>query len=56
MDPVRRKILAAGAAATAMATASRVLAQQTGQGESAMSFYEKGPVRIHYEEAARGFR
>ena len=55
MDPVRRKLLAAGAAATAMATASRVLAQQTRQGESAMSFYEKGPVRIHYEESGKGF-
>ena len=46
MDPVRRKLLKTGAAATAMATASRVLAQQTGRGEGAMSFYEKGPVRI----------
>jgi pimeloyl-ACP methyl ester carboxylesterase len=55
MDPVRRKLLAAGAAATAMATASRVLAQQTGRGESAMSFYEKGPVRIRYEESGKGF-
>jgi pimeloyl-ACP methyl ester carboxylesterase len=55
MDRVRRKILAAGAAATAMATASRVLGQQTGQGEAAMSFYEKGPVRIHYEETGAGF-
>jgi pimeloyl-ACP methyl ester carboxylesterase len=55
MDRVRRKILKAGAAATAMATASRVLAQQTGQGEGAMSFYEKGPVRIHYEESGKGF-
>jgi len=54
MDKVRRKILAAGAAATAMATASRVLAQ-AGQGESAMSFYEKGPVRIRYEESGKGF-
>src|SRR5215510_8465184 len=55
MDRVRRKLLKAGAAATAMATASRVLAQQTGQGEGTMSFYEKGPVRIHYEEAGKGF-
>jgi pimeloyl-ACP methyl ester carboxylesterase len=54
MDPVRRKILKTGAAATAMATASRVFAQ-TGQGETAMSFYQKGPVRIHYEEAGAGF-
>src|SRR3970040_1601121 len=51
MDPIRRKILAAGAAATAMAAAPRVFAQQTGQG----SFYQKGPVRIHYEEAGSGF-
>jgi pimeloyl-ACP methyl ester carboxylesterase len=55
MDRVRRKLLKAGAAATAMATASRVLAQQPGQGATAMSFYEKGPVRIHYEEAGKGF-
>jgi pimeloyl-ACP methyl ester carboxylesterase len=54
MDKVRRKLLKAGAAATAMATASRVLAQ-TGQGARAMSFYEKGPVRIHYEETGKGF-
>jgi pimeloyl-ACP methyl ester carboxylesterase len=55
MDPTRRKILAAGAAATAMAAATRVFAQQTGQEGSATSFYEKGPVRIHYEEAGAGF-
>jgi pimeloyl-ACP methyl ester carboxylesterase len=55
MDPIRRKILAAGAAATAMAAAPRLFAQQTGRGESGMSFYEKGPVRIHYEEAGSGF-
>jgi pimeloyl-ACP methyl ester carboxylesterase len=52
MDPLRRKILEAGAAAAAMATASRVLAQS---GVGAMSFYERGPVRIHYEEAGTGF-
>ena len=55
MDPIRRKILAAGAAATAMAAAPRVFAQQTGQGAPAGSFYEKGPVRIHYEETGAGF-
>jgi pimeloyl-ACP methyl ester carboxylesterase len=55
MDPSRRKLLKAGAAATAMAAAQRVLAQQTGQGGAAMSFYERGPVRIHYEEAGSGF-
>jgi pimeloyl-ACP methyl ester carboxylesterase len=51
MDPTRRDVLATGAAATAMATAGRALAQQPG----AATFYEKGPVRIHYEEAGSGF-
>jgi pimeloyl-ACP methyl ester carboxylesterase len=55
MDPIRRKILKAGAAATAMAAAPRALAQQTGQGGAAGSFYEKGPVRIHYEDTGSGF-
>lgn len=54
MDPVRRTLLTTGAAATAMAAAPRAFAQQAGQGGSAMSFYEKGPVRIRYEEAGSG--
>src|SRR6266849_6509591 len=54
MDPMRRTILTTGAAATAMAAAPRVFAQ-TGQGGAAMSFYEKGAVRIHFEEAGSGF-
>jgi pimeloyl-ACP methyl ester carboxylesterase len=54
MDPIRRNILATGAAATAVAAAQRVFAQ-AGQGAPAMSFYEKGAVRIHYEEAGSGF-
>src|SRR5207244_1430754 len=45
----------AGAAATVMAGAPRVFAQQTGQGGAAVSFYEKGSVRIRYEEAGSGF-
>ena len=55
MDRLRRKLLAAGAAATAMAAAPRVFAQRTGQEGTARSFYEKGPVRIHYEEIGSGF-
>jgi len=51
MDSTRRTILATGAAAAAIAAAPRVFAQ----GASAMSFYEKGPVRIHYTEAGSGF-
>src|SRR3989441_6967507 len=54
MDPVRRKMLKTGAAVTAMAAAPGVFGQQNGKG-GAMSFYEKGPVRIHYEEAGSGF-
>ncbi len=54
MDPIRRKILKTGAAATVMAVTPRVLAQQAGQ-SAGMAFYEKGPVRIHYEEAGSGF-
>ena len=55
MDPIRRTILTTGAAATAMAAAPRAFAQQTGQGGAAMSFFEKGAVRIHYEEAGSGY-
>src|SRR5271170_1075730 len=55
MDSTRRTILATGAAATAMAAAPRVFAQQTGPGGAAMGFYEKGAVRIHFEEAGSGF-
>ena len=55
MDPIRRKILKTGAAATVMAAAPRVLAQQAGQRGTAMSIYERGPVRIRYEEAGSGF-
>ena len=38
-----------------MAAAPRVFAQQTGQGGTGGRFYEKGAVRIHYEEAGSGF-
>jgi hypothetical protein len=55
MDPIRRKLLKTGAAATAMAAAQGVFAQQTGQGGAAKSFYQKGPVRIHYQEFGSGF-
>jgi pimeloyl-ACP methyl ester carboxylesterase len=54
MDPMRRKILKTGAAAAAIAAAPQVLAQQGGQGGTAR-FYEKGPVRIRYEETGSGF-
>jgi hypothetical protein len=46
IDHIRRNILATGAAATAVAAAPQVFAQQAGQGPT--KFYEKGPVRIAY--------
>lgn len=56
MDPVRRIMLATGVAATAAAAApSRLLAQQGGRGGTAMSIYEKGAARIHFEEIGSGF-
>ena len=55
MDRLRRKLLKTGAAATVMAATPRVLAQQTGQGGTAASFYVKGPVRIRYQEFGSGF-
>jgi pimeloyl-ACP methyl ester carboxylesterase len=54
MDPVRRNMPASGAAATAM-TAAPHATQRTDEGEAAMSFYEKGPVRIRYEDVGSGF-
>jgi pimeloyl-ACP methyl ester carboxylesterase len=53
MDPNRRNIVTSGVAAATVAAAPQVFAQQTGQG--AGKFYEKGPVRIRYDEAGSGF-
>jgi len=53
-NSTRREILATGAAVTAIAAAPRVLAQHE-QGGAKMSFYEKGAVKIHFEEAGSGF-
>src|SRR5215468_2588441 len=53
-DRTRRNILTTGAAAAATAGTSRLLAQQKREG-AAMSIYEKGPVRIHFEEKGSGF-
>src|SRR5712675_977174 len=57
MDQNRRNVLATGAAATAVAAASKVFAQQPGQGgaTTSFSFYEKGNVRIRYQEVGAGF-
>src|SRR5260370_31991774 len=55
MDKIRRTILTTGAAATAMAAVPRVFAQQTDQAGATMGDFEKGEVRIHFEEAGSGF-
>jgi len=54
MGSTRRNILAAGAAAAATVAVPRVFAQQAGA-QGSGKFYEKGPVRIYYEEAGSGF-
>jgi pimeloyl-ACP methyl ester carboxylesterase len=54
MGLTRRTILAAGAAAAATAALPRAFAQQASNGGTG-KFYEKGSVRIYYEEAGAGF-
>jgi pimeloyl-ACP methyl ester carboxylesterase len=54
VDQVRRNILAAGAA-TAVAAATSGRAAQQARPNGPGKFYEKGPVRIYYEEAGSGF-
>src|SRR5690606_25174785 len=44
-----------GAAAAAMAAAPGVFAQQARHGGAAMPFYQRGDVRMAYEEAGKGF-
>ena len=53
MDEIRRTILKTGAAAATVAAAPQVFAQQTGQATT--KFYERGAVRIAYQEAGSGF-
>ncbi len=57
VDETRRKILKGGAAAAAMAAVSPSLAQQNKNNQATLAgkFYEKGKVRIHYQEWGSGF-
>src|SRR5262245_32485750 len=56
IDKTRRNILATGAAAAAaMATTPVFAAQQQARPNGTGKFYEKGPVRIYFEEAGSGF-
>jgi pimeloyl-ACP methyl ester carboxylesterase len=54
VDSIRRKLLKAGAAAAAMTATPSLLAQQSGNRDSGR-FYERGNVRIRYEETGSGF-
>src|ERR1700722_2768286 len=54
MDPIRRNILTTGAVAAIAAAAPQGFAQQTDPG-GAFKFYEKGNVRIRYQDVGSGF-
>jgi pimeloyl-ACP methyl ester carboxylesterase len=54
MDQTRRKLIATGAAATAMAMTSRAFPQASSEPRGGDKFFERGPVRIHYKEAGTG--
>src|SRR6186997_3374980 len=54
VDPIRRKLLKTGAAAAALAATPSVLAQQGGNAETGR-VYQRGNVRIRYEETGTGF-
>jgi pimeloyl-ACP methyl ester carboxylesterase len=54
MDKTRRSLLKTGAAAAAVA-ATRVFAQQPAGNQQTGTFYEKGGVRIHYQQTGSGF-
>src|SRR5580765_392961 len=54
MRLTRRAVLTAGAAAAAAAAAPGIFAQQSNKTATG-KFYERGPVRIYYEETGSGF-
>lgn len=55
MDSKRRTVLTTGAAAVAMATGAGAFAQGGKGGESPARFYQRGNVRIRYEDTGSGF-
>ena len=54
MDKKRRALLSTGVAVAAAAAAPRAFAQAAPAGGAAGQFYQKGNVRIHYQEAGSG--
>jgi len=55
MDKTRRSLLITGAAAAAAAATRGLAAQQPAGNQPAGTFYEKGSVRIHYQQTGTGF-
>src|SRR6201987_317368 len=55
MDSIRRTILTSAAAAAAAAAVPRGVAPGDRGGVADMPTYEKGGIRIHFEEAGSGF-
>ena len=55
MDQNRRDVLTTAVAATAAVAATRVFAQQPAAAGAKTGFYEKGNVRIRYQEVGSGF-
>lgn len=54
MDSTRRTLLTTGAAAVAAASAPRAFAQAGDRGQAAKPFFERGDVRIHYQDVGSG--
>jgi pimeloyl-ACP methyl ester carboxylesterase len=55
MDTTRRNLLTTGAAVAAATAAPLAFAQQPAKGGAAMQFYQRGNVRIRYQEVGSGF-
>src|SRR5687767_7061974 len=55
MDPTRRDLLITGAVAMAAGATGLFAQRPGGSGDASGTFYEKGPVRIRYQETGSGF-
>ena len=55
MDPIRRKLLKAGASAAAIAAAAPQAFAQQGSSGAPGKIYQRGQVRIRYDESGSGF-
>ncbi len=55
MDTSRRNLLTTGAAVAAATAAPKAFAQQPTKGVPGMQFFQKGNVRIRYQEVGTGF-